>query len=168
MNLLNIQKKFIEYLHKAFQISVCFLYEKYQVVVEPTCYHVDLITNDKVLKLFYFMREGSSPVFSKREKIISEYVTFMKNEQQCLVRDWALFMGGATADGRLGLWYDKREGLGWILKQADYLPALEKVYFKDYEEFRETAKKILNVDIPSELQKVSIRPKYKNPSPKLW
>ena len=141
------------------QETVVFGYEKYQVVVEPTCYHVDLITDGKVLKMFYFLREGSAPIFSKKEKIILEYVTFMNSEEESVVRDLALFMGGATSDGRLALWYDKKENSGWTFKLENYLPTFRKIYFKDFEEFQKAAKEALNVDVPSELQKVSKRPK---------
>ena len=133
-------------------------FEKYQIVIEPNYYQANLTIDDKMLPLFYFMKEGSGPKISDKEKLISEYISFMNSPQEFRVRDWCLYLGGATPDGRFGYWWDKKEKAGFTFKQANNLSAKEKIDFKNFEEFQTAAKETFGIEVPTELQKISVRP----------
>lgn len=105
-------------------------------------YLVNLIVDEKALGMFYFMRGGSSPKFTDREKIAEEYLSFMTSEQEFRARDLVLYSGGPTVDGRLGCWWDKRDGTGYTFKQSNFLASKEKLDLKDFEVLRKTAKEI--------------------------
>lgn len=141
------------------QETTVFGYENYQIAIESNYYQVNLSIEDKVLPMFYFMREGSSPKISDRERIIEEYIAFMNSEQEFRARDFALFLGGATPDGRVVYWWDKKLNSGYRFKQVNCLPEKEKTDFTDFESFQKAATETLGFEIPSELQKISVRPK---------
>ena len=140
------------------QETLVFGYEKYQIAVEPTHYRVSAVIDEKVVNFFYFMREGSSPKLSDREKVIAEYINFMTSKQEFKGRDWALFIGGATPDGRVGCSFNKKEKTSYKFTQANYLPVKERTEIKDFQAFQAVIMETFDLEIPDELEKICVRP----------
>jgi len=134
--------------------TIVFGFERYQIVVEPMYYQVNFFVDEKLLNMFYFMRDISGPKLSDKEAILSLYVSYMTSKQEFKSRDLILCIGGPTPDGRFYNWYDKKDQTGFTFKQSNFLSTKEKIPFKDFGAFQEAAKDTFGIEVSAELQSI--------------